>query len=69
MKCHSVQKKFSAYQDKELKPQEQEEVSKHLLAAGPVVSSMRSLKGSGKSWGGWKKFIPIHGFTGKLLEK
>jgi predicted anti-sigma-YlaC factor YlaD len=31
MKCHSVQKKFSAYQDKELKPQEQEEVSNHLL--------------------------------------
>jgi len=31
MKCHSVQKKFSAYQDKELKPQEQEEVSRHLL--------------------------------------
>ena len=32
MKCHSVQKKFSAYQDKELKPQEQEEVSSHLLS-------------------------------------
>ena len=32
MKCHSVQKKFSAYQDKELKPQEQEEISSHLLS-------------------------------------
>ena len=32
MKCHSVQKKFSAYQDKELKLQEQEEVSRHLLS-------------------------------------
>jgi len=32
MKCHSVQKKFSAYQDKELKPQEREEVSRHLLS-------------------------------------
>ena len=32
MKCHSVQKKFSAYQDKELKPQEQEEISRHLLS-------------------------------------
>jgi predicted anti-sigma-YlaC factor YlaD len=31
MKCHSVQKKFSAYQDRELKPREQEEVSSHLL--------------------------------------
>jgi predicted anti-sigma-YlaC factor YlaD len=31
MKCHSVQKKFSAYQDKELKPREQEEVSRHML--------------------------------------
>ena len=32
MKCNSVQKKFSAYQDKELKPQEQEDVSRHLLS-------------------------------------
>lgn len=32
MKCHSVQKKLSAYQDKELKPREQEEVSTHLLS-------------------------------------
>ena len=32
MKCHSVQKKFSAYQDRELKPQEQEEISRHLLS-------------------------------------
>jgi predicted anti-sigma-YlaC factor YlaD len=32
MKCHKVQKKFSAYQDKELKPGEQEEVSSHLLS-------------------------------------
>ena len=31
MKCHRVQKKLSAYQDKELKPGEQEEVRKHLL--------------------------------------
>ena len=30
MKCHSIQKKFSAYQDRELKPREQEEVSRHL---------------------------------------
>ena len=32
MKCYSAQKKFSAYQDKELKPQQREEVSKHLLS-------------------------------------
>jgi anti-sigma factor RsiW len=32
MNCHSVQKKFSAYQDKELKSQEQEEVSRHLFS-------------------------------------
>src|SRR4030042_3419727 len=32
MKCHNVQKKSSAYQDKELKPREQEEVSRHLLS-------------------------------------
>jgi predicted anti-sigma-YlaC factor YlaD len=31
MKCRSVQKKLSAYQDRELKPREQEEVSRHLL--------------------------------------
>jgi anti-sigma factor RsiW len=31
MKCHSVQKKLSAYQDKELEPREQEQVRNHLL--------------------------------------
>ena len=31
MKCHNAQKKFSAYQDRELKPREQEEISSHLL--------------------------------------
>jgi hypothetical protein len=31
MKCHKVQKKLSAYQDRELKHREQEEVSRHLL--------------------------------------
>lgn len=30
MKCHSVQKELSAYQDGELKPGEQEEISRHL---------------------------------------
>jgi predicted anti-sigma-YlaC factor YlaD len=30
MKCHSVQEKLSAYQDRELKPQEYEEISTHL---------------------------------------
>jgi anti-sigma factor RsiW len=30
MKCRNFQKKFSAYQDRELKPGEQEEVSRHL---------------------------------------
>ena len=32
MKCRGAQKKFSAYQDKELKPREREEVSSHLLS-------------------------------------
>jgi predicted anti-sigma-YlaC factor YlaD len=31
MKCRSVQKKLSAYQDKELEPREQEQVRNHLL--------------------------------------
>jgi predicted anti-sigma-YlaC factor YlaD len=31
MKCHSVQKQLSAYQDRELRLQEQEEVNRHLL--------------------------------------
>ena len=32
MRCHNVQKKLPAYQDKELNPREQQEVSKHLLS-------------------------------------
>jgi len=32
MKCRSVQKKLSAYQDRELEPKEQEQVKSHLLS-------------------------------------
>ncbi len=32
MKCSKVQKKLSAYQDRELEPQEQEQVRSHLLS-------------------------------------
>ena len=32
MKCRNVQKKLSAYQDRELKPREQEEIRSHLLS-------------------------------------
>jgi anti-sigma factor RsiW len=32
MRCRNVQKRLSAYQDRELKPQEQEEVRSHLLS-------------------------------------
>jgi predicted anti-sigma-YlaC factor YlaD len=32
MNCHNVQKKLSAYQDRELDPREQEEISRHLLS-------------------------------------
>jgi predicted anti-sigma-YlaC factor YlaD len=32
MRCRNVQKKLPAYQDKELNPREQQEVSKHLLS-------------------------------------
>ncbi|OGP89793.1 MAG: hypothetical protein A2156_14210 [Deltaproteobacteria bacterium RBG_16_48_10] len=32
MKCRNAQKKLSAYQDGELRPQEQEEVARHLLS-------------------------------------
>jgi len=32
MKCHSIQQKLSAYQDRELEPREQEQVASHLLS-------------------------------------
>jgi len=32
MKCHSIQKKFSAYQDRELEPREQEQFRNHILS-------------------------------------
>jgi len=32
MKCHNIQKKLSAYQDRELEPREQEQVRSHLLS-------------------------------------
>ena len=44
MKCRTVQKKLSAYQDRELKPREQEEVAGHLAGCRDCCAQYAQLE-------------------------
>jgi anti-sigma factor RsiW len=57
MKCHSVHKKLSAYQDGELEPQKQGEVSKHLLTCQSCREQFAELE---RVWQTLGKFEEIH---------
>lgn len=57
MKCRSIQKKFSAYQDKELKPQEQEEISRHLLSCPSCQEQYEKLE---RVWQTLRELEEIH---------
>jgi predicted anti-sigma-YlaC factor YlaD len=69
MKCHNVQKNLSAYQDRELKPGEQEEVSKHLLKCQSCRIQYERL---GQAWqilGELKEIQPDPWFYPQLVNK
>jgi len=69
MKCHNVQKKFSAYQDKELKPREQEEVSRHLLSCQSCREQYEKLERVWQTLGELEEIRPDPWFYRQLLRK
>ena len=60
MKCRSAQKKFSAYQDRELKPLEQEGVGRHLLSCESCRKDYEKLE---RVWQTAKSYEPKAKFT------
>jgi predicted anti-sigma-YlaC factor YlaD len=69
MRCRNVQKKFSAYQDRELKHREQEEVSRHLLSCQSCRMQYEKL---GRVWqilGELEEIRPDPWFYRQLVRK
>jgi len=69
MKCHSVQKKFSAYQDRELKGREQEEVSRHLLSCQSCREQYEKLERVWQTLGGLEEIHPDPWFYRQVVRK
>ena len=69
MKCRSVQKKLSAYQDRELKPREQEEVSRHLLNCQPCREQFAELERVWRTLGGLEEIHPDPWFYRQIVRK
>jgi len=69
MKCGSVQKKLSAYQDGELKPLEQEEVNRHLLSCRSCREEYEQLEGVWQTLGRLEEIRPDPWFYGQLARK
>jgi predicted anti-sigma-YlaC factor YlaD len=69
MKCRTVQKKLSAYQDRELKPREQEEVDRHLLSCRACREQYEELGRVWQSLGGLEGIRPDPWFYRQLVRK
>jgi anti-sigma factor RsiW len=69
MKCHNIQKKFSAYQDKELKPQEQEEVRNHLLSCRACREQYAEFERVWQTLGGLDEIQPNPWFYQQIVRK
>jgi len=69
MKCFSIQKKFSAYQDGELKPREQEEVSRHLLSCQVCREQYAELERVWQTLGELEEIRPDSWFYPQLVRK
>jgi len=69
MKCRSVQKKLSAYQDRELKPLEQEEISRHLVICRPCREEYVKLERVWQTLGGLEEISPGPWFYPQLVRK
>jgi predicted anti-sigma-YlaC factor YlaD len=69
MKCHSVQKKLSTYQDRELNPREQEEVNSHLLICRSCREQYAELERVWQTLGGVEEIRPDAWFYQQILRK
>jgi predicted anti-sigma-YlaC factor YlaD len=69
MKCHSVQKKLSAYQDRELESREQEQVRSHLLSCRACRNQFAELERVWQTLGELKEIRPDPWFYPQLVRK
>ena len=69
MKCRNVQKKLSAYQDRELEPKEQERVRSHLLSCRDCREQFAELERTWQTLGELKEIHPDPWFYSKVVRK
>jgi anti-sigma factor RsiW len=69
MRCRNIQKRLSAYQDKELRPGEQEEVRKHLLSCNSCREEYENLERIWQTLGKLEEIHPDYWFYTQLLRK
>jgi len=69
MKCHTVQNKLSAYQDRELDPREQEQVRSHLLICPACREQFAQLERTWQTLGELKEIHPDPWFYRQLIGK
>jgi predicted anti-sigma-YlaC factor YlaD len=69
MKCQSVQKKLSAYQDRELKPHEYQEVSWHLENCQSCREQYHELERVWQTLVGMEEVRPVPWFYRQLVRK
>ncbi len=69
MRCHSVRKKLSAYQDRELKGVEQEEIRRHLLDCQACSEQYAELERLWETLGETEEISPDPWFYRQLLER
>jgi len=69
MKCRSVQKKLSAYQDRELEPKEQEQVRSHLLSCRACREQYAELDRIWQTLGELQEIRPDPWFYPQVVRK
>jgi predicted anti-sigma-YlaC factor YlaD len=69
MKCRSVQKKLSAYQDREVEPRKQEQVRSHLLSCRACREQFAELERVWKIVGQFEEIHPDQWFYRQILGK
>jgi predicted anti-sigma-YlaC factor YlaD len=69
MKCHSVRKKLSAYQDRELKSGEQEEISRHLLSCQFCREQYAEFERVWQTLGELEEIRPDPWFCGQVIGR
>jgi anti-sigma factor RsiW len=69
MKCSQAQKKLSAFQDGELKPQERAKVLDHLESCSACHERYAEMEKVWQALGDLKEILPEPGFYGQLVKK